>query len=399
LQITFFRLMLLVLIITEILSFFVLKEFILRYSKTGFIVLLPLHLAFSIWLWIAFIRVKTWDGFFDTLENIYNEMIFNGLLIAVLLNRILIICLHYLGKLLRKRSRSYIESLTAAGFISASVYFIILASGFLKGRFNFQTEQITIEIEDLKKELDGFRIVHIADLHLSGFCNHNKELTEAIEIINGLDPDMIINSGDFVSYGWREYDNFDTILIKATSKYGNFAVLGNHDMGTYLPDHNKETLNLNSLRLKELISSSGYTLLENEYSLIKTGKCKIAVIGVKTGGSHPNIIHSDINSIIKNIDSANLKIMICHDPNQWKEDIAGKTDIDITLSGHSHGMQMGVITRNFRWSTAKYLYPQWNGLFSEDNQYHYVNRGAGVLSVPFRIWMPPEITLITLKAG
>ncbi|HPI69454.1 MAG TPA: metallophosphoesterase [Bacteroidales bacterium] len=391
--------MLLVLIITEILSFLVLKEFILRYSKTGFFILLTLHLAFSTWLWIAFIRVKTWDGFFDSLENIYNQMILNGLLIAVLLNRILIICLHYLGKLLRKRSRSYIESLTATGFISATVYFLILASGFLIGRFNFKTEQITIEIKDLKKELDGFRIVHIADLHLSGFCKHSEKLAEAVEIINSLNPDLIINSGDFVSYGWREYDNFDTILIKAKSKYGNFAVLGNHDMGTYLPDNNKETLDLNSLRLKELIASSGYILLENEYSLINTGKWKIAVIGVKTGGSHPFIIHSDVNSIIKNIDSTDLKIMICHDPNQWKEDIAGKTDIDITLSGHSHGMQMGVITRNLRWSTAKYLYPQWNGLFSEDNQYHYVNRGAGVLSVPFRIWMPPEITLITLKAG
>ena len=73
--------------------------------------------------------------------------------------------------------------------------------------------------------------------------------------------------------------------------------------------------------------------------------------------------------------------------------VTGKTDIDLTLSGHTHGMQMGIITKKFKWSPSKYFYPHWNGLYSEGRQYQYVNRGLGVLSIPFRIWMPPEITV------
>jgi predicted MPP superfamily phosphohydrolase len=110
------------------------------------------------------------------------------------------------------------------------------------------------------------------------------------------------------------------------------------------------------------------------------------------------ITHGDITKARLGTDSANLRIFLCHDPNQWASDVEGKTDIELTLSGHTHGMQMGIISRWFRWSPVKRYYPHWNGLYSEGNQYHYVNRGLGTLAVPFRIWMPPEITLITLRS-
>jgi len=119
---------------------------------------------------------------------------------------------------------------------------------------------------------------------------------------------------------------------------------------------------------------------------------------VVTGGRHPNMIHGDLRKAMEGTDSADFKIFLCHDPNQWETDVAGKTNIDLTLSGHTHGMQMGVITKWFRWSPSEYFYPHWNGLYSQGNQYHYVNRGLGTFVIPFRIWMPPEITVITLAA-
>ena len=96
------------------------------------------------------------------------------------------------------------------------------------------------------------------------------------------------------------------------------------------------------------------------------------------------------------LDSADLKILLSHDPNQWEKEVVSKTDIDITLSGHTHGMQMGIFTNKFKWSPSKYFYPHWGGLFIEGNQAQYVNIGLGVLAIPFRIWMPPEITVIKL---
>ena len=97
---------------------------------------------------------------------------------------------------------------------------------------------------------------------------------------------------------------------------------------------------------------------------------------------------------------SDYKILVSHDPNQWDADVTGKTDIGLTFAGHTHGMQMGILTKKFSWSPSKYFYPRWYGLFNTGEQYLYVNRGLGVLAVPFRLWMPPEITLITLrKAG
>jgi predicted MPP superfamily phosphohydrolase len=123
------------------------------------------------------------------------------------------------------------------------------------------------------------------------------------------------------------------------------------------------------------------------------------VIGVMTKGSFPEIIHSDLNKAYSGTDSADLKILLAHDPNQWEKDVTGKTDIDITLSGHTHGMQIGILTKRVKWSPARYFYPQWNGLYKTGEQYLIVNRGLGVLAIPFRIGMPPEITVITLIAG
>jgi predicted MPP superfamily phosphohydrolase len=108
-------------------------------------------------------------------------------------------------------------------------------------------------------------------------------------------------------------------------------------------------------------------------------------------------LHGDLEKAIAGLDSVDLKILMTHDPNHWAMAVKGKTNIDITLSGHTHGMQMGIYTKKFKWSPSMYFYPHWGGLYSEGKQFHYVNRGLGVLAIPFRIWMPPEITIITIK--
>jgi predicted MPP superfamily phosphohydrolase len=168
-------------------------------------------------------------------------------------------------------------------------------------------------------------------------------------------------------------------------------------VGTYDPDFTEADRDNNILIMNNLIKASGYQVLNDEFKTLKIGKARIALIGVVTGGRHPHVTHGNLNKAITGIDSVDLKILLSHDPNHWEEEVVGKTDIELTLSGHTHGMQMGIITKRFRWSPAKYFYPHWNGLYISGNQYHYVNRGLGVLAIPFRIWMPPEITVITLK--
>jgi hypothetical protein len=318
-------------------------------------------------------------------------------MIAVVFPRAIIIILHFTGKLINLKNGFHLRWLTNSGLVIMLIIFSIISVSALRGRFNFKTEEITINIKGLNKDLDGLKIVQLSDMHLTSFYRHKNQLQKVITKVNQLKPDLLINTGDFISYGWREFERYDTILSRAKSKYGSFAILGNHDVGTYDPYFTEADKYNNILIMDSLIKTSGYQVLNDEFKTVNIGKARIAIIGVVTGGRHPHMVHGDLDKAISGLDSVDLKILLSHDPNHWTEAVTGKTDIDITLSGHTHGMQMGIITRKFRWSPAKYFYPHWNGLYTSGNQYQYVNRGLGVLAIPFRIWMPPEITVITLK--
>jgi hypothetical protein len=320
-----------------------------------------------------------------------------GLFCGVLIPRVILILLHYFGKLLRIRKEGHIRWLTQTGVIISAIIIFLIAFGSFIGRYNFKTDEISVKIKNLPLQLSGLKIVQLSDLHLGCFYRHHKILQKLTDRVNSYKPDLIINTGDFVSYGWREFDGCEAILAKAWSRYGNFAVFGNHDMGTYLPDTSRRTREENLTKMSELIKASGYRLLSGGNCSIKINGAKVGIIGVTTSGRFPDIVHGDLEKAMENSDSADLKILLAHDPNQWDEDVTGKTDITLTFSGHTHGMQMGILTKRFKWSPSKRFYPRWNGLYRNGDQFLYVNRGLGVLAIPFRIWMPPEITLITLK--
>jgi hypothetical protein len=321
-----------------------------------------------------------------------------GTLCAVLVPRVILDVLHFSGKLIKTRKGDHIRSLTNTGIVVWIIVFSVVVTGTIKGRFNIKTDEITIKVEGLNEDLNGLKIVQLSDLHLISFFRHKDVLKGIMEKANSYKPDILLNSGDFVNYGWREFDRDDTILSLARGRFGNFAVLGNHDIGTYYPGYNEADCDTNIIRMVELITASGYRVLNDENTIINIGKAKVAILGVITKGKHGHMIHGDLKKAMSGVDSADFRILISHDPNQWEKDVKGKTNIELTLSGHTHGMQMGILTKRFKWSPSKYFYPRWNGLYKEGNQYLYVNRGLGVLAIPFRIWMPPEISVIKLVA-
>jgi predicted MPP superfamily phosphohydrolase len=320
-----------------------------------------------------------------------------GAYIAVLFPRVFFDLLHYTGKLIRLRRRTHIRALSNTGIILWIVIFIGVVSGSIVGKFHFTTENVTIKVKGLKSDLDGLIIVQISDVHLSTFYKHKDALKEVMERINSYHPDIIINSGDFIEYGYREFERSDTIFSIAHGKYGSFAVLGNHDIGTYYPGYKSADIDTNIKHMSDLITASGYRLLKDENIVVKIGSARLGIAGTVTRGRFPVMKHGDLAKAIAGLDSADFKILISHDPNHWKEEVTGKTNIDLTLSGHTHGMQMGIITKKIRWSPSEYFYHQWNGLYTSGNQFLYVNRGLGVIVIPFRIFMPPEITVIKLE--
>lgn len=315
---------------------------------------------------------------------------------AVWLPRVVIIFMHFTGKIIGFRKTRLRSSFTRAGIITGIVFFIIVSSAHFFGRFNYSVEKVDIKIENLPEDLDGLTIVQISDIHLGSYYKNYSRIDKVAEIVNSFKPDLILNTGDFVTFGWNEFAGADTIFSKMKSRYGNYAILGNHDIGTYIKTYTPADIDANILKMKELISKSGYVVLDNENRIINIGNTRLGIAGIETRGRYPDIIYGNLTNSISGLDSTDFRILLSHDPNHWNKEVTGKTDINLTLAGHTHGMQFGILTPWFKWSPAKYFYPEWNGLYKEGDQYLYVNRGLGMIGMPLRLFMPPEITVIRL---
>ena len=386
-----------VLVISEFLTFLVFRQHYKGKPRTKYYISTIINSILSIYLWILYIEVSSYDGIFDDPGHIWLLMSLNGVYCAVLFPRIILDILHFTGRLLRfRKGGGHIRSLTNTGIIIWIIFLSLIISGTLKGRFDIRTNEITLKFENLNKDLEGLTIVQVSDLHLSCFYRHKDVLRRAMEEIDSYKPDILINSGDFISYGWHEFDRYDTILAMAKGGLGSFAVLGNHDVGTYHPFYNDADRDTNLVWMTRLISASGYRLLKDEHVIISKGGAKIGIAGVVSQGRRNRLIQTGLGKAISGMDSVDFKILIDHDPNQWIKDVAGKSDINLTLSGHTHGMQLGILTKRFKWSPARLFYPRWYGLYSDGNQFLYVNVGLGVMAIPFRIGMPPEISIIRL---
>ena len=388
---------LVILAVIEALTYFVLRQHLFEKRRSLFYFSVLVNTLISIWLWILASELINYKGIFDMPGHIWMIMSFTGMLFAVIIPRILLIILHFTGRFFRNRYGQVQGWLTTSGIIIYVLACFIMATGTFSGRFRYITERYEVKVRDLHPDLEGLRIVLISDLHLASYYHHPHKLAEAVEIINSEEPDLILNTGDFVTFGWREYDRHDTILCASQSRLGNFAVAGNHDFGTYHPNFSEAERANNVLLINRKAEASGYTMLNDKNVPVRKDSAIIMLAGVTTLGRHPDIRYGDIDRALKGSENADLVLLLIHDPNQWEEEITGRNDVDITFAGHTHGMQIGIITKRLRWSPASQIYKQWNGLYSNNGSSLIVNRGLGVLGIPARIWMPPEISVITVR--
>lgn len=273
----------------------------------------------------------------------------------------------------------------------------VFISGIIHGRFNFKYETVEINYPSLPPALDGFTIVHISDLHLKSFNKHHDKLMLVIDSINSYEPDIIVNTGDFVTFLWTEMKTYIDILGSMTAQYGVFAIPGNHDTGIYSEEFSRSNFQEHLDLIGELLSKAKHVYLQNTSYIIRIDTINLSLTGVATYGSTPNLSYGNIDSAMSSNDDVDFSILLTHDPNHWINEIKHRNDINLTLSGHTHGMQIGIILLGLKVSPASLLYPAWNGLYGRENNYLYVNRGLGTIGIPARIGMPPEITIIKLK--
>ncbi|NEW79701.1 MAG: metallophosphoesterase [Gelidibacter sp.] len=275
-------------------------------------------------------------------------------------------------------------------------FFVILYSVF-RSLYRFKVHRIKINFEEMPANFVGLRIVHISDLHLGSFKSRHHILDRAVKIINHLEPDFIFFTGDLVNNHAWEMKGWQTVLKKMNAKMGKYAVLGNHDYGDYSEWKNANAKLSNFESIKYFYKKIDFKLLLNEAVIIEKEGQKLAIVGVENWGNPPFKQYGDLQKALMNVAEIPFKILLSHDPSHWNEEVTEKTNIAITLSGHTHGMQAGINIKSKNWSPIQYKYKQWVGLYKHFNQYLYVNRGLGWMGFPGRLGMRPEITLIELR--
>lgn len=275
--------------------------------------------------------------------------------------------------------------------------FIAFGMGMLRGRTNVKVFREKVAIAGLPDAFDGLRIVQLSDLHLAGFYNQPAHVSGIVEKVNSLEPDMILFTGDMVHNFAEELDPFIEILNVLQAPLGKFAVLGNHDYGRYFSWESAEEEEANLEGVKEQVRNAGFDLLLNEHRTVSRNGGSLEIVGVENWGKPPFPREGDLQKALAGTDPGLVKILLSHDPSHWDLQVRGKAPVALTLSGHTHGMQFGFEIGDFRWSPSRWTYEHWAGLYGENGQYLYVNRGLGYTGFPGRVGIRPEITLLELR--
>lgn len=286
------------------------------------------------------------------------------------------------------------------GIALGGTLFGSLMYGF-SNKYNYIVRKKTVKFPNLPSAFEGFKIVHISDIHAGSFTN-KKAVNKGIRMVLDQNADLIIFSGDLVNDRAEEMAPYMDIFSKIKAPYGVYSTLGNHDYGDYVKwPHNGISKEQNLEHLKKVHADLGWKLMMNEHVLIEKNQEHFALMGVENWGAKARFPkYGDLAKAYAGTEQIPFKLLISHDPSHWVAQVKPQyPDIDLTLSGHTHGMQFGVDIPGLKWSPVQYVYKHWSGWYKEGSQQLYVNPGYGFLGYPGRVGILPEITVLTLSKG
>jgi predicted MPP superfamily phosphohydrolase len=287
--------------------------------------------------------------------------------------------------------------ITRVGQVGAGLTFAGFLYGVTWGKYQFRVLKHRVSMGAIPAAFEGFKIVQISDAHLGSFLNDMEPVKKSIQMINDLNPDIIVFTGDLVNVDASEAEPWIPVFAELRAKHGKLSILGNHDYADYgaMSDEARES---SRKRLIEIHREMGFDLLRNENRTITLNGESISIIGVENWGKGFKQ-QGDLAKALRGAE-ADTKILLSHDPTHWEEQVMGKEAIRLTMSGHTHGMQMGIEIPSIglKISPARLRYRRWGGLYTESGQHLHVNRGFGFLGFPGRVGMPPEISLLELTA-
>lgn len=282
------------------------------------------------------------------------------------------------------------------GLAAGTTVFGTLLYGF-SNKYNYSVKRHRLAYNNLPDAFKGLRILHISDIH-SGSFTDPVAVQKGVDRILQLNPDLILFTGDLVNDRAVEMEPYKKIFSQLKAPMGVYSVLGNHDYGDYYQWESRAAKEKNLEDLIRVHADMGWRLLMNEHVVLEREGQQIALLGIENWGAKANFPkYGSLPNAYKGAEQYPFKILMSHDPSHWDAEVRQEfTDIDLMLSGHTHGMQFGVELPGFKWSPVQYVYKQWAGLYETDRQKLYVNRGFGFIGYPGRVGILPEITILEL---
>lgn len=267
------------------------------------------------------------------------------------------------------------------------VYFYGTSEGFRKLRVH----NVDVYSPDLPAAFDGYRIAQFSDAHVGTYRDRRTgTLRRAVDSINAQRADMVVFTGDLENILPDEVEPFRRLLSSLKAKDGVWSVLGNHDYSMYVdaPEAQKAAY---ERQLQQTERRMGWRLLMNEHAIVRRGSDSIVIAGEENDGRPPFPQKADLRKTLAGVAPGAFVVLLQHDPSAWRRDILPHSQVQLTLSGHTHGGQISI----FGHRPTQLSYPEDYGLYTEGERSLYISCGIGAL-IPFRFNMPGEIAVITL---
>jgi len=351
-------------------------------------------LVLTVLLVSGFVLIYVWPLNSRNLHSYTLPLLFNTILSIDFAAKIPLSISFLVGLFFNTRKKHIVYlmgTIISLGVLSSIIY------GALWGKNELDIKYIQIGFKDLPKEFDGYKLLQISDLHLGSYMHSEKLAERVVQIRNEINPDVILFTGDLVNNFSNEVKGWEPVFRRITENKDCYSILGNHDYGNYSKWHSEEEKTEN---FNEIIASQkrlGFSILDNDNIKIIRGIDSIYIAGVENWGHPPFPQYANLEKALEGIRPQSFKILLSHDPAHWDQVVKKRGDVQLTLSGHTHGMQWGISRAGIRFSLSYFTRRQWGGLYKFGDNYLYVNLGLGMVGIPWRINMPAEATVITLQ--
>ena len=281
------------------------------------------------------------------------------------------------------------------GLLSIPAVWFVLFWGSFVGFNKLEVNYQEYASPDLPKAFDGYKIVQFSDAHVGSYLKHNTwVLQRAIDSINAQKPDMIVFTGDLQNIQPSDiYPHLD-VLSSLKAKDGIYSILGNHDYAEYVGCDEAMKV-ANCRETVSLERQMGWTVLLNEHRKIERNDQYIILAGMENDGNGKKFPRKgDIQKTLEGVSDGDFILMLEHDPYSWRHHILLESHAQLTLSGHTHGMQFNILG----WCPLSVTGKEYEGWYKEGKQSLFVTAGLGGL-IPFRFGATGEIVVLTLKSN